>query len=87
VYDAADTPDGAPDPRGVAMAKIEATEAAYRVTLESMRTHGGYGYTTEFPIERYYRDAARLLVTPGGNDVERQLLATLIAAAAEAAPG
>jgi alkylation response protein AidB-like acyl-CoA dehydrogenase len=31
------------------------------VTLESMRIHGGYGYTTEFPVERYYRDAAALL--------------------------
>jgi alkylation response protein AidB-like acyl-CoA dehydrogenase len=80
VYDAADTADGVPDPRGVAMAKIEATEAAYRVALESMRTHGGYGYTAEFPIERYYRDAARLLVTPTGNDAERRRLASLIAA-------
>jgi alkylation response protein AidB-like acyl-CoA dehydrogenase len=78
VYDAADTPDGAPDPVGVAMAKIDATEAAYRVTLESMRTHGGYGYTAEFPIERYYRDAARLLVTPTGNDAERRRLAALL---------
>jgi alkylation response protein AidB-like acyl-CoA dehydrogenase len=60
------------------MAKIDATEAAYRVTLESMRTHGGYGYTAEFPIERYYRDAARLLVTPTGNDAERRRLAALL---------
>ncbi|MBI1736710.1 MAG: acyl-CoA dehydrogenase family protein [Candidatus Rokubacteria bacterium] len=74
VYDAA----GA-DPAGIAMAKIEATETAYRVTLESMRIHGGYGYTAEFPIERYYRDAARLLVTPTGNDDERRRLARLVA--------
>jgi len=34
---------------------------ALGATLESMRIHGGYGYTTEFPVERYYRDAAALL--------------------------
>jgi len=38
-----------------------AVDAAVGVTLESMRIHGGYGYTTEFPVERYYRDAAALL--------------------------
>jgi alkylation response protein AidB-like acyl-CoA dehydrogenase len=36
-------------------------DTAVTVTLESMRIHGGYGYTTEFPVERYYRDAAALL--------------------------
>jgi alkylation response protein AidB-like acyl-CoA dehydrogenase len=39
----------------------EAAETAAWVTLESMRVHGGYGYTTEFPVERYYRDAAAVL--------------------------
>ena len=46
---------------GAAMARIEAAETASAVALESMRIHGGYGYTTEFPVERYYRDAAALL--------------------------
>jgi alkylation response protein AidB-like acyl-CoA dehydrogenase len=41
-----------------------AVDAAVGVTLESMRIHGGYGYTTEFPVERYYRDAAALLTAP-----------------------
>ena len=57
------------------MAKIYASDTAYDVTLESMRIHGGYGYTAEFPVERYYRDAAHLLVTPTGNDAERRALA------------
>ena len=39
-------------------------EMAADVTLESMRIHGGYGYTSEFPVERLYRDAARLVVAP-----------------------
>jgi alkylation response protein AidB-like acyl-CoA dehydrogenase len=40
-----------------------------------MRIHGGYGYTSEFPVERLYRDAARLVVTPTDNDAERRLVA------------
>jgi alkylation response protein AidB-like acyl-CoA dehydrogenase len=45
---------------GALMARIEAVGAASSVTLESMRIHGGYGYTREFPVERLYRDAAWL---------------------------
>ena len=51
----------AADMSGAAMARHEAAETAGMVTLESMRIHGGYGYTTEFPVERYYRDAAALI--------------------------
>jgi alkylation response protein AidB-like acyl-CoA dehydrogenase len=43
-----------------------AVDAAIGVTLEAMRIHGGYGYTTEFAVERYYRDAAALLTAPAG---------------------
>jgi alkylation response protein AidB-like acyl-CoA dehydrogenase len=42
-------------------ARVFAIESALAVTLDAMRIHGGYGYTTEFPVERYYRDAAALL--------------------------
>jgi alkylation response protein AidB-like acyl-CoA dehydrogenase len=51
----------AADMAGAVMARAEATETAAAVTLEAMRIHGGYGYTTEFPVERHYRDAAVLL--------------------------
>ena len=54
------------------MAKVESSEMAVTVTLEAMRIHGGYGYTNEFPIERFYRDAARLLVTPTDNETDRR---------------
>jgi alkylation response protein AidB-like acyl-CoA dehydrogenase len=47
-------------------ARSFAVDAAIGVTLESMRIHGGYGYTTEFAVERYYRDAAALLSSPAG---------------------
>ena len=39
------------------MAKLFASEAAYEIATDAMRIHGGYGYTTEYPVERYYRDA------------------------------
>ncbi|MBI2160987.1 MAG: acyl-CoA dehydrogenase, partial [Candidatus Rokubacteria bacterium] len=51
----------------LARARSYAAETAYEVALESMRIHGGYGYTAEFPIERYYRDAAQLLLMPAEN--------------------
>jgi alkylation response protein AidB-like acyl-CoA dehydrogenase len=63
--------DAGVDPVRAALAKLQASSAAARVTLESMRTHGGYGYTTEFPVERYYRDAARLLSAPVPEDDAR----------------
>jgi alkylation response protein AidB-like acyl-CoA dehydrogenase len=68
------------DDLGAHLAKIEASESAAVVALEAMRIHGGYGYTNEFPIERLYRDAARLLVTPTDNDAERRLVAERVVA-------
>jgi alkylation response protein AidB-like acyl-CoA dehydrogenase len=44
-------------------ARAFAVDTAVAVTLDAMRIHGGYGYTIEFPVERYYRDAAALLAT------------------------
>jgi alkylation response protein AidB-like acyl-CoA dehydrogenase len=75
-YEAAATP-GAVE---AGLAKIFASETACAVTLESMRIHGGYGYTTEFPVERYYRDAAHLPATLGGNERERAAAAQRLAA-------
>ena len=46
------------------MAQIDASETAAMVTLEAMRIHGGYGYTSEFPVERFYRDAAASSSSP-----------------------
>jgi alkylation response protein AidB-like acyl-CoA dehydrogenase len=57
------------------MARIEAAECASMVTLEAMRIHGGYGYTREFSVERFYRDAAWLGVSPRDLAAERRELA------------
>ncbi len=67
--------DAVADDLPARMARLAATEAALTVTLEAMRIHGGYGYTTEFAAERFYRDAPRLALALGGNDVEREQLA------------
>ena len=67
----ADVRDAAP----ATMARLAAGETAYAVTLEAMRIHGGYGYTSEFPVERYYRDAAALLIGPRDGHLERRRLA------------
>jgi alkylation response protein AidB-like acyl-CoA dehydrogenase len=60
---------------GALMARIDAAETAAAVTLEAMRIHGGYGYTREFPVERFYRDAAWLMVSPRELAAERRELA------------
>ena len=61
-----------------ALAKVLATETACEVTLEAMRVHGGYGYTSEFPVERYYRDAAQLIFLPCDNDEEQRAIAAAL---------
>jgi alkylation response protein AidB-like acyl-CoA dehydrogenase len=70
------------DPAAAAMARLQAASVAAHVTLESMRIHGGYGYVSEFPVERYYRDATRLLVVPRDDEALRADLAARLAASA-----
>jgi alkylation response protein AidB-like acyl-CoA dehydrogenase len=62
-----------------AMAKVLASEVALRASLASMRIHGGYGYSTEFEIERLYRDAPLMAIGEGTNDVLRLLIARALA--------
>ena len=57
------------------MAKLFATEAAVSVSLESMRIHGGYGYSKEFTVERLYRDAPLLVIGEGTNELQRIIIA------------
>ncbi|MBT6442327.1 MAG: acyl-CoA/acyl-ACP dehydrogenase, partial [Alphaproteobacteria bacterium] len=52
-----------------------ATEAALENAIESMRVHGGYGYSKEYPIERMYRDAPLLLIGEGTNEIQRIIIA------------
>ena len=57
------------------MAKLAATEAALENSIEAMRIHGGYGYSTEFNIERMYRDAPLLVIGEGTNELQRIIIA------------
>ena len=66
-------------------ARVFAADTAVGVTLEAMRIHGGYGYVAEFPIERCYRDAAQLLLTPTEVEQDRAALGRAVADAWRAA--
>ena len=57
------------------MAKLFASEVAIRSALAAMRVHGGYGYSTEFDIERLYRDAPLMAIGEGTNDILRTIVA------------
>ena len=57
------------------MAKLFATEAALENSMEAMRIHGAYGYSKEFNIERYYRDAPLLAIGEGTNELQRIIIA------------
>jgi alkylation response protein AidB-like acyl-CoA dehydrogenase len=79
-YRAAERIDMDPgDGAGSIMARLDTAETAYAVTLEAMRIHGGYGYTKEFPVERYYRDASRFLTAAPELDCDRRQLAGRLA--------
>jgi len=57
------------------MAKLYASEVAIKASLESMRIHGGYGYSTELDVERLYRDAPLMAIGEGTNDIQRMVIA------------
>ncbi|MGH3329049.1 MAG: acyl-CoA dehydrogenase family protein [Streptomycetales bacterium] len=57
------------------MAKLFASEVALSASLEAMRVHGGYGYSTEFVVERLYRDAPLMAIGEGTNEVMRTVIA------------
>lgn len=57
------------------MAKLFASETAMQITLDAMRIFGGYGYSTEFDIERYFRDAPLMILGEGTNEIQRNVIA------------
>ena len=57
------------------MAKLFASEAAMQIALDAMRIHGGYGYSTEYDAERYFRDAPLMIVGEGTNEIQRNVIA------------
>jgi alkylation response protein AidB-like acyl-CoA dehydrogenase len=57
------------------MAKLFASETAMQIALDAVRIHGGYGYSTEFDVERYFRDAPLMIVGEGTNEIQRNVIA------------
>jgi alkylation response protein AidB-like acyl-CoA dehydrogenase len=57
------------------MAKLFASETAMEIALSAVRIHGGYGYSTEFDVERYFRDAPLMIVGEGTNEIQRNVIA------------
>jgi len=66
---------GAAFTREASMAKLFASEAAMRATTKAIQIHGGYGYTRDFPVERYFRDAKLCEIGEGTSEVQRMVIA------------
>jgi alkylation response protein AidB-like acyl-CoA dehydrogenase len=62
------------------MAKLFASEAAMQVALDAIRVHGGYGYSREYDVERYFRDAPLMIVGEGTNEIQRNVIAAQLVA-------
>ncbi|MGN7778523.1 acyl-CoA dehydrogenase family protein [Mycolicibacterium sp. 22603] len=57
------------------MAKLFCSETAMQIALDAVRVHGGYGYSTEYDIERYFRDAPLMIVGEGTNEIQKGVIA------------
>ena len=66
---------GLPFAREAAMAKVFATDTAMQVTTDAVQVFGGYGYTREYPVERYMRDAKVMQIVEGTNQIQRLVIA------------
>jgi hypothetical protein len=64
-----------PFTREASIAKLFASEAAQRAVTQAVQIHGGYGYTDEFPVERYFRDARVQTIYEGTSEIQRLVIA------------
>ncbi|ELP70410.1 acyl-CoA dehydrogenase family protein [Streptomyces turgidiscabies] len=70
---------GRPFAKQAAMAKLLCTDAAMKVTTDAVQVLGGYGYTADFPVERYMREAKVLQIVEGTNQIQRMVIARHVA--------
>ena len=78
-FNAAAMRDRGEDFSGAAsMAKLFASEMANKVAYQALQIHGGYGYTKEFPVERYYRDVRVFTIYEGTSEIQRRVIANHI---------
>ncbi|MFD5327256.1 acyl-CoA dehydrogenase family protein [Streptomyces sp. NPDC127092] len=71
--------EGRPFARQAAMAKLFCSDAAMRVTTDAVQVLGGYGYTADFPVERFLREAKVLQIVEGTNQIQRVVIARHLA--------
>lgn len=67
--------DGQSSVKLSSMAKLKATDTAMKVTTDAVQIHGGVGYTSEYPVERFMRDAKVLQIVEGTNQIQRMVIA------------
>ncbi|MBW8794393.1 MAG: acyl-CoA dehydrogenase family protein [Streptomyces sp.] len=70
---------GRPFARQAAMAKLHCTDTAMKVATDAVQILGGYGYTADFPVERYMREAKVLQIVEGTNQIQRMVIARHVA--------
>lgn len=70
---------GRPFSKQAAMAKLLCTDAAMKVTTDAVQVLGGYGYTADFPVERFMREAKVLQIVEGTNQIQRMVIARHLA--------
>ena len=70
---------GRPFAKQAAMAKLHCTDTAMKATIDAVQILGGYGYTADFPVERYMREAKVLQIVEGTNQIQRMVIARHVA--------
>ncbi|MGW3497280.1 acyl-CoA dehydrogenase family protein [Streptomyces sp. NPDC001020] len=70
---------GRPFSKLAAMAKLHCTDTVMKVTTDAVQVLGGYGYTADFPVERYMREAKALQIVEGTNQIQRMVIARHLA--------
>lgn len=70
--------EGKPHIKEASMAKLFATENCSKITGQALQLHGGYGFTEEFPAERYYRDCKLFEIGEGTNQIHRNMIAKFL---------
>jgi len=75
---------GSRNTRQAAIAKLQASEASNRIAYQAVQMHGGYGYVTDYAVERFYRDARVTTIYEGTSEIQRLIIARAELATAEA---
>jgi alkylation response protein AidB-like acyl-CoA dehydrogenase len=87
LYRACASADPFPDPLLAAAAKVTVNEMALRVTSEAIQVHGGYGFTDEFPVSRFYRGARYGTLGGGTTETLRDLIGKRVLAGVDPIDG